>query len=257
MKISRVLVATVVVTVSAAVAAPTPSPTKKARMTPEQRDQLIMEKVGGILNAPIKGKVVRIVNAASVKESTFDYLKRSIANGLMFPLEISAGTGRSMEPPEGNAGIVVKLVDDGELPMTILTAPENASALVNVAALKKDNPTDEVLEARIHKEVWRALVYTLGGGNTDNPQCPMKSILNLKDLDSLVTRCPSPDVFNRVMRTASRLGIGTARRVSYMRACQEGWAPAPTNKFQQAIWDKAHEIPKSPMKIEFDPKKGR
>ena len=34
-------------------------------------------------------------------------------------------------------------------------------------------------------------------------------------------------------------------------------APAPTNEFQKAVWDKVHAIPQNPMKIEFDPKKGR
>ena len=35
---------------------------------------------------------------------------------------------------------------------------------------------------------------------------------------------------------------------------QQGWAPAPTNEVQQAIWDKVHQIPDKPITIEFDPK---
>jgi len=38
---------------------------------------------------------------------------------------------------------------------------------------------------------------------------------------------------------------------------EEGWAPAPTNEYQKIVWDKVHAIPQKPMKIEFDPKKGR
>jgi hypothetical protein len=53
------------------------------------------------------------------------------------------------------------------------------------------------------------------------------------------------------------LGMASERKVPYVKACKEGWAPAPTNEFQKAIWDKVHSTPKNPMKIEFDPKKGK
>lgn len=47
------------------------------------------------------------------------------------------------------------------------------------------------------------------------------------------------------------------RVAKYSEACQEGWAPPPTNEFQKAIWDKVHAIPDKPMTIEFDPKKDK
>jgi hypothetical protein len=39
--------------------------------------------------------------------------------------------------------------------------------------------------------------------------------------------------------------------------CQEGWAPPPTNEYQRAIWNDVHKIPEKPMKIDFDPAKGK
>ena len=44
---------------------------------------------------------------------------------------------------------------------------------------------------------------------------------------------------------------------THKKACQEGWAPAPTNDVQKAIWEKVHAIPDKPMTIEFDPKKDK
>jgi len=46
-------------------------------------------------------------------------------------------------------------------------------------------------------------------------------------------------------------------RASYAAACQEGWAPPPTNEYQRAIWNDVHKIPEKPMKIDFDPAKGK
>ena len=63
--------------------------------------------------------------------------------------------------------------------------------------------------------------------------------------------------FNKMINNAKLMGVAVRRRVSYRKACQEGWAPAPTNDIQKAIWDKVHAVPATPMKIEFDPKKGR
>ena len=40
-------------------------------------------------------------------------------------------------------------------------------------------------------------------------------------------------------------------------ACREGWASAPTNDVQKAIWDKVRAIPDKPLTIEYDPKKDK
>ena len=33
--------------------------------------------------------------------------------------------------------------------------------------------------------------------------------------------------------------LGSVRRATYKQACREGWAPAPTNDYQRAIWETA------------------
>ena len=65
----------------------------------------------------------------------------------------------------------------------------------------------------------------------------------------------SPDRFRGDQEIASPLSVPIVR--FYSAAVQEGWAPTPTDTVQKAIWDKVNATPKTPMKIEFDPKKGR
>lgn len=59
-----------------------------------------------------------------------------------------------------------------------------------------------------------------------------------------------PQVYETAQRQAKALGLGQVRRTSYRKAVEEGWAPAPTNEFQQAIWDaakvKAQAAPDAP-----------
>ena len=45
------------------------------------------------------------------------------------------------------------------------------------------------------------------------------------------------------------------KRSVYRKACEEGWAPAPTNDVQKAIWDKVHAMPTEPIKIKPETKK--
>ena len=45
------------------------------------------------------------------------------------------------------------------------------------------------------------------------------------------------------------------RRTVYRKACEEGWAPQPTNDVQKAIWDKVHAMPTEPLKIKPETKK--
>ena len=66
-----------------------------------------------------------------------------------------------------------------------------------------------------------------------------------------------PDVFPRMLHYIGALGIRPVVQATYKKACQEGWAPAPTNDVQKAIWEKVHAIPDKPITIEFDPKKDK
>ncbi|MCL2104224.1 MAG: hypothetical protein FWH21_04115, partial [Kiritimatiellaeota bacterium] len=58
-----------------------------------------------------------------------------------------------------------------------------------------------------------------------------------EDLDALKPQTISPEPMNKIMAQAAKLGISPGRMTSYRRAVEEGWAPAPTNDFQKAIWE--------------------
>ena len=52
-------------------------------------------------------------------------------------------------------------------------------------------------------------------------------------------------------------GITPWYQTTYHKAVEEGWAPAPTNEYQKAIWDKVHAMPTAPIKIKPETKKVR
>lgn len=157
-----------------------------------------------------------------------------------------------------NAPVTLILIENSEAPTTLI-APEERWALVNIAKLSeglKPGPLySRMFTARCRKQIIRTFSLLCGGGASQFPG-NMMATASVKDLDSVQEFIPI-DMGARWTEYLKNLGVTPAYQRSYKQACIEGWAPAPANKYQKAIWDKIHLTPKNPMKIEFDPKRGR
>lgn len=165
----------------------------------------------------------------------------------------SDGLDRELKDRQLNAGVFVGWNDKCDLPM--IYAPEKHFAIVNVRNLKPGAKDDAVFAERIFKESARAFAYVCGAGGSMGGEGIM-NVTSVDELDECAVQFPF-DVINRFNPYLKSIGVTSWQESTYRMAVQEGWAPAPTNKYQQAIWDKAHSAPSNPMKIEFDPKKGR
>jgi hypothetical protein len=135
-----------------------------------------------------------------------------------------------------NVASIIVLVDRLGEPM-LLVAPEERWAVVNVAALEGSGATVEVLNARVQKEVWRAFGYLMGAANSSFPGCVMRTVNKPEDLDLLKMNKLSPEPLMKIMSQATAMGITLPKFTSYRKACEDGWAPMPTNSIQKAIWE--------------------
>ena len=151
-----------------------------------------------------------------------------------------------------NAAVFLTWNDDCDVPM--LYAPEQNWAVVNMRLLA-EGVDDETFRLRLIKQATRAFAYVCGAGGSMGGEGIM-DVSSVKALDHVEAEL-SIDILARFDGYLKGIGVTPWEEVSYKVAVQEGWAPAPTNEMQQAIWDQVHAIPKNPMKIEFDPKKGR
>jgi len=218
---------------------------RKPKLTPEQIAERKYRHFGGYVYQTLETKVVTITSSQSaLPEEDLMAIASEMQSVLMLPVSVGATE---------NVGVRLSVVDEnGNAPLVVM--PDNALVVVNVRALSVDKPTGDVLKSRVCKELWRGLIYALGGGNTFVQQCVMKQVSSLKDLDAIPTNTACPDAFMRIVESAKTLGIQPARRTTYRQACKEGWAPSPTNDVQKAIWDQVHQIPDKPITIEYDPK---
>lgn len=139
----------------------------------------------------------------------------------------------------------------------LVVAPEDGWAVVNVDALAAGGADEAAVKARMRKELLRAFAFVAGGAYGAKGDFMMRDVASPKDLDALKIEDFGVELMRKFEETVSRYGVRPWHEVTYLKACQEGWAPQPTNEFQQAIWNDVHQLPSKPIKIEFDPTKGK
>ena len=241
-------------------------------LTPEEIEQnraraaafrkAIVDK-GGWVSVPMAGPAIKLIDATS-KGWAMEGLEAVKGNLDRFGLCPSEAVRKSLDREalaEGRAAAkdasgVVMLVDSKEDAPLMTVYPEEPLALINMTALSKD-VNSGLRQDRVEKLTWRAIGHLVGCGAPDGYTCVMKPLRNMAELDAMPNKFIHPASFFKARPYFDMCGVTPARKGIYEAACQQGWAPAPTNDIQKAIWDKVHAVPATPMKIKFDPKKGR
>ena len=219
---------------------------------------------GGWVSVPMAGPALRLVDATG-KGWAMEGLEAVKANLDRFGLcpseavrKVFSGDAlaEGRAAAKGTCGLVM-LVDGAEDAPLTAVYPEERLAIIDMTALSKGGVGSGVRQDRVEKLTWRAIGHLAGCGAPDGYTCVMKPLRDMAELDAMPNKFIHPATFFKSRPYFAMCGVTPARKGTYESACQQGWAPPPTNDVQKAIWEKAHAIPKNPMKIEFDPKKGR
>ena len=235
---------------------------KPSKLTPEERaakkaemQKKMLKHTGGFVVKPNtqKGEIVYVNCQSAADEKWIKDSASYFAEQSKFKISVKKGAFDLKAPKiEGNMSIFI--VDDPALP-PLLVAPENRWSMVNVAPLKAGNGEKPAfLESRTRKELARAFAYLCGGVSSQYPGAATSNVTKTEDLDQIIELRLPLDFFQRFKSYMPAFGVTPAEQTTYRRACEEGWASQPTNDIQKAVWDKVHEVPTKPIKIEFDPK---
>ena len=240
------------------------SQVKETKEEREARIKRILEfrdrKTGGFIRriGVPDGKIV-IANANSGLDMTSIKKEFSrIANLMKTKIEVVDVSNQVSVATAGDAlgqvgaAVAVFIVNDDKLPATTLIAPSAKWAIVNTKALGKDGAKPAYVNSRTCKEAVRSMLIVSGGFNSQFPDSLMSPVVTLTDLDDMPAPNPPVDVMGRAVKSLPKLGVTPNPFVTYLQACQEGWAPAPTNEYQKAIWEKVHAPPTKPLKITYD-----
>lgn len=227
--------------------------TKAERLARRERRNL--ELYGGWVNDRRKqeGEIAVVNSQRAIDDTVIHSAITKFENNIHVAVKTANADSVNVENAdkvfEGlKANLAVFIVDNKGLP-GILLAPESRWAIVNVA---KYAGTKQKEWAQI--EILRALYFVLGSGVTPDKTAitaPITKTYQLAYIDPDIT---SFEENMNLMNCLRFYGITPFDRRLYRDACEEGWAPAPTNKYQQAVWDKVHAIPTKPLVIEPEKK---
>ena len=227
-------------------------------------NQKIYEKTGGHIKKPgtMAGKIV-FVNAQ--KKIDFSVVKKDadfIAKALRIDIVALQGEQVNINTAEValknlKAQLGVFIIDDPQSTQALVLVPESRFAIVNIAPLASDGSSGRQLEGRLRKEIGRGFGIVSGAFNSKFEWTILGPVTKPKDLDRINEFYLTADIQPRIMPYLAALGVLPYELRTYKRACQEGWAPVPTNDVQKAIWDKVHAMPTAPIKIKPETKKVR
>ena len=264
---NRLSIASMAITLSAAsIAAVQPkesTPEQKAARA-ERRINALNE-TGGFIADPreASGRYVFIDCGADIDASVLAAGAAKCQNSCMILTEVTNAIIRPFSFAAANetlrksGGLMATfLIDEDAWPLEVI-CPEQRWAAVNVRALKADSPSKDIFDSRVRKMMSRSIGQVFQAGYAFSSVSTMNLIRSPGDLDKIATEGLATECTTVIQTTAEKFGYKTMKRVLYKKACMEGWAPPPMNQFQKAAWDKVHAVPATPMKIEFDPKKGR
>lgn len=222
----------------------------QAALTPEQiakrkakRAAMIAAK-GGLVTKPLSGRVVRVVNMQDVvgDAELRDVFKLvNLQLGYAWDMKTIA-PGKCLfdivaqEKSDGKTGLVLVVIDDPKKPF-VLAAPEDAWGVLNISRLEAKAATPEVRKSRLMKSLSRTYAYAFGVGQSLNKPCVLDPAYSLSDLDALSMSELGPEPQMKISEVAEKRGLEVVHTVTYRQACLEGWAPAPTNEIQKAIFD--------------------
>ena len=233
-----------------------------AKLSPEERQKAIeegrahfLERTGGYVRNT-SGQKGRVLIANAQKAVPLDGLRKSVtklAEQMKVAIDIedvdgadAAKTASLLKDRKANA--VIYILDTGKSPL--LVSPDECWASVSVPALGDANAP-----SRLEKETMRALTFLCGGTASGYPNPMTYPVTDVRQLDLIEAPDLPIDVIQRMQMHLEKLGVTPYKQATYRTACKQGWAPAPTNDVQKAIWDKVHEMPSEPIKIKPETKK--
>jgi hypothetical protein len=230
----------------------------RRKLNRAQMEQRWYAKTGGELQVPgsQRGKIVFVNAQDRAGEELIAEVASTFAGSHKLAISVERGAF-SLPRPEIRGEASLFIVNDVALP-AILHAPEDRWTMVNVARLGEGRGEKrQFFSERVKKEVTRGFCLLAGAQTSNYPNSLLTSVTKPDELDKFLGCRLQFDVQERFVPYLKGLGVTPATFTTYLAACQEGWAPQPTNDVQRAIWDKVHSIPDKPINIEYDPKKDK
>ena len=240
------------------------APAGKKKMTRAELEMRpeVQKKTGGFVDVPAKGAAVIVVDARPKAGGAPDQFAQVFMNLSKTRVGVEKRALKAEECPIAaikaerdatKAAFAIIVVESDKLTgLTVL--PEERVVVINASKYREGADTFRH-EERVLKEIWRGLGFVSGVGYAPHKNDVLQPVFTVRALDALEYQVMQPMNFQKIYTIMKEFGATRARHVPYRTAVNEGWAAAPTNDYQKAIWDQVHAMPTSPLKIKPETKK--
>ena len=222
------------------------SPRKKTAEEKRAEHEENMREFGGFLDYIPESPSVLVVDARKTPDATVPGRVRSVMNG-MFKLAATnmvvalgekecPGTRGSELRKEGRHLLAIVISNCGKDKPALVVFPEERVAVVNEDAAVKFAHGEEA-NIRLVKECWRGIGFITGAGYSQTDAGVMQPVGSPLELDAVEWQVIHPMSFQQMNKFFKKYGAKRGRRTTYLKACEEGWAPTPTNDYQRAIFE--------------------
>ena len=218
----------------------------KPKLTREEMMEKVMTATGGFIDVEGTGAKVVLVDARKERDKAVDRAVAILKNTYRIPVtnEVAA-LGEGVCPAafandrlKAEKALMVVVLAECDKASALAVFPEDRVAVINASRFGLGAGAEEK-EVRLVKEIWRAIGFIGGVGYATNESSVMQSITSPIELDNYKFQVLHPMEMQRLRAMMEKYGAKLGRHTTYRQAVKEGWAAAPTNHYQQAIWDAA------------------
>lgn len=202
------------------------------------RKQKVEEYQGGMLSTEPSGPRYLILDTRKAPDAVSEDVAKVFNDTLKIGVNVEkAGLdGCPMKAAAGKVGekvlAVVAIIEGCTNSPAVSVFPEERIALVNADKLGDGEKKAE----RLRKEIWRAIGFVSGVSYSAGTKCVMQPIGSLEELDEIDAKGLGVTALNQLASMFRKYDVKRGGRATYRSAVRQGWAPAPTNDVQKAVW---------------------
>ena len=204
---------------------------KAGELTPEQKQEHFLRVTGGYLDMQGHGPAIVLLDSRKTPDNAAARVVEVLTKTYHAPAtNVVAGIAEGSCPyteaatllKEQGALMAIALVEC-EKAAALAVFPEDRVAVVNAARFGLGADASEK-EARLVREIWRAIGFIGGTGYSSTDTSVMQPISSPIELDTIQLKFIPPVEFMRMRKLFKRYGTVTGKRVTYKYAARNGWA---------------------------------
>lgn len=202
------------------------------------KNENFLKKTGGFVEVEAKGPAIVVLNLTgdelrASKDFVKDFSKITRQKIVEKSVKSDKPLDAARDEIKSGAFFVIAVGETCTNAPLLSVYPEERITVINTLKISGEPANDSL----IRKEMWRSYGFLSGTGYANYPSDVMQPVFSTAELRALPVEVVQPLTIARAQSVADKFGVKRSRKVPYRIAVRDGFAQAPTNDFQKAVWE--------------------